>query len=310
MVMEKIDSNLIPIKPSHIKLYNNFPLYYLSERGEAVLYKKAEDPVDEESLKGEKSSELFILREDEAVVVKKILSALNRKLVEDISQKGLTTIKQSICRIVEEAIEGPHELSLNALPETLEILFSNSKKSPKLIEALTTIHTNSRKVIEHSVNVLALTTQYCFFKGFSDDEIKRFGLCALLHDVGTSHIDQGIVESDEKLSDTDFKTLKTHTVKGYNDLKSVAEFHDSVGVTALQHHELLDGTGYPKGVTQISFEAQVIGIIDSYEPLKYSSKNFRKSLKPYDALNVIKADVLEGKYNRQVFVDLCACLTK
>jgi type II secretory ATPase GspE/PulE/Tfp pilus assembly ATPase PilB-like protein len=65
-----------------------------------------------------------------------------------------------------------------------------------------------------------------------------------------------------------------------------------------------------KGTKDISFEAQVIGLIDSYEPLKYSDKLFRKALKPYDALQIIKEDVLKGRYNKQIFIDLCSCLIK
>ena len=60
----------------------------------------------------------------------------------------------------------------------------------------------------------------------------------------------------------------------------------------------------------LSFEAQVIGLIDSYEPLKYRDKIFRKALRPYDALQIIKQDVLQGKYNKKVFIDLCSCLIK
>ncbi|MCK5100598.1 MAG: diguanylate cyclase, partial [Desulfobacteraceae bacterium] len=75
-------------------------------------------------------------------------------------------------------------------------------------------------------------------------------------------------------------------------------------------HECLDGSGYPNGIKNISFEAQVIGLIDSYEPLKYRDKKFRKALNPYDALQIIRKDVIQGKYNKQVFIDLCSCLIK
>ena len=53
-----------------------------------------------------------------------------------------------------------------------------------------------------------------------------------------------------------------------------------------------------------------IGATNFDESLKYSEKTFRKSLKPYDALQIIKEDVLKGKYNKQVFIDLCSCLIK
>ena len=303
-------SNLIPIKKSHIMFYNKFSLYYIPKDRNPRLYKKADMKLDSEMLDRSQYPQFFISKDDEASVVMQLMSALNIKLAKDLSSKGISIIRQSLCKIVEEAMEGPLETSLPALPETIEILFFDGKKTPELLDALISINSKSSKIIEHSVNVLALTAQYCFFKRYSDDEVKKFCICALLHDVGTSQIDKQILETDERLSDKEFATLKTHTSIGFKDIKSIPVFDKSVAITALEHHELLDGSGYPNGIKQISFEAQVIGLIDSYESLKYRNKTFRKALTPYDALGIIKKDVMQGKYNKQVFVDLCSCLVK
>lgn len=306
----KKTSGLIPVKKSHIEFYNKFPLYYISKDGEAVLFKKDGDKIKEGILEKEMPSRFFIREEDENSVTNTLLSVLNIKMAKAISSKGIKTIKQCLCQIVEEALENPLEGSLSALPETIEILFYNAKKTPELLDALTSINSNSPKIIEHSVNVLTLTAQYCFFKKYSDDELRKFGLCALLHDVGTSYIDKKIIEKNEQLTEEEFKELKTHTTRGYKKIKSHSVFDKSVAMTALEHHELLDGSGYPSGTKNISFEAQVIGLIDSYEPLKYSNKSFREALTPYNALQIIKKDVLQGKYNKQVFIDLCSCWIK
>ncbi len=300
--------DLIEIKKSQIIFCKKFPIYYISKEREPVLYKPPEKGLDAATIEKNPHSHLFIRKEDEDAIIGILMSIMNAKLAKAISEKGFYAIKKFLCQIVEEALNRPLETTLKALPETIDILFDNVEKNPEFLKALTTINNNSPKVIEHSVNVLALTTQYCFFKKYSENDIKRFGLCALLHDIGTSHIDKKIIESDLKLSDNEFTQLKTHTTKGYKDIKSKSFFDDSVALTALEHHELLDGSGYPKGIKDISFEAQVIGLIDSYEPLTYSNKAFRKVLKPYEALQIIKNDVKKEKYNKKVFVDLCSCL--
>lgn len=301
--------DLIEIKKSQIRFCKNFPIYYMSQEGEPVLYKSTGEAPDAEKRERNLHAHLFIQKKDKDAIIEILMSAMNKKLAKAISEKGLHAIKQSLCQIVEEALNRPVEAHMKALPETIDILFGNAKKNPELLKALTSINNNSPKVIEHSVNVLALTIQYCFFKKFSENEIKNFGLCALLHDIGTSHLNKEIVESDLKLSDEEFSQLKRHTTKGYKDIKSASFFDTSVALTALEHHELLDGSGYPRGTKNISFEAQVIGLIDSYEPLKYRNKTFRKALKPYEALQIIKDDVRQEKYNKKVFIDLCSCLT-
>ena len=311
-MVDKVEriSNLIALKKSHIAFYNNFPLYYISKDREAVLFKKAGDEIEGEILDKDKLSKFFVRKEDEASVVKTLMSVLNIKLAKAISSKGIKAIKQSLCQIIKEALEGALETSLLTIPETIEILFFQAKKTPEFLEVLTSMNSNSTKIIEHSVNVLTLTAQYCFFKKYSDDDIKKFCLCALLHDVGTSFIDKKIIETDEKLTEEEFEILKTHTTKGYKKIKSQSVFDKSIAMTVLEHHELLDGSGYPNGSKNISFEAQVVGLIDSYEPLKYRNKSFRKALSSHDALQIIKKDVLQEKYNKQVFIDLCSCLIK
>ena len=260
--------DLIPIKKSHLTFYNEFNLYHLAKDGKPLLFKKANKQLDKEMLDKNQYPQFFIRKEDEGTVVKKLQAVLNMNLAKTISAKGINSIKQSLCKVLEEALSNPLEGSLSSLPETIEILFFGAKKNSNLLDALVSINSDSPKIIEHTINVLSITMQYCFFKKYPDDEIKKFGLCALLHDIGTSQIDNKILETNEKLTAKEFKSLKTHTIKGYKEIKSHKIFDKSVAMTALEHHELLDGSGYPSEAKQISFEAQVIGLIDSYEPLK------------------------------------------
>jgi len=302
--------NLIPIKKSHIRFYNNFPLYYISNNGEALLYIKAEEMLDGKMIDRNQYPQFFIRKEDEKSVVKKLLSILNIKLAEKIASKGIKAIKQSMCQIMAEALEGHLGTSLLSLPETIEILLYGAKKNPDLLDALALMNGNSSKIIEHSVNVLTITIQYAFLKGYAEDRIKKLALCALLHDLGASKIDKQLIETDERLTDKQYAEYKTHTVRGYRIMEMFPSFDKSVALTALEHHERLDGSGYPSGIKNITSKAQIIGLIDSYEPLKYRNTKFRKAVPPYDALQTIKQDVVHGKYNKQVFIDLCSCLTK
>lgn len=307
---QEISTDLIPIKKSHIRFYNDFPLYYISKEGEALLYKTDDQKLDGDMLDRNQYPQFFIKKSDEKQVVKKLMSVLNMKLAKAISSKGIKALKTAIAQIMTEALEGPFEESLAALPETVEILLFGAQKNKNLLDALAAMSTKSTVLIEHSINVLALTVQYGFYKSYNEDRIRNLALCAMLHDIGMTKIDSDLVEKKEKLTDEEFSEHQTHTVKGHDEMVRLASFDKSVALTALEHHELLDGSGYPNGIKDISQEAQIIGLIDSYEPLKYRDKTFRKALKPYDALQIIKDDVIQGKYNKQVFKDLCICLIK
>ncbi len=302
--------DLVPIKKSHLTFYNHFSLYYISKNGDPILYKKPEKKLEKKMLDRNQYPQFFIKKEDEAQVVKQLQEVLNIKLAKAISSKGLKNIRESVCIVVEEALADPIDASLPALPETIEIILMGAKKKSGLLESLSSIKRNSTKIVDHTVNVLALTAQYCFFKKLSDDQVKKYCLAALLHDVGLAQMDKQLVETGEKLTDIEFSMYKTHTPKGYKELRKYADFDAVIGRTAFEHHERLDGSGYPSKTKDICFEAQLIGLIDSYEALKYQDKTFRKPLKSFEALQIIKKDVVTGKYNKDIFKDLCSCLIK
>ena len=69
----------------------------------------------------------------------------------------------------------------------------------------------------------------------------------------------------------------------------------------MEHHEKLDKSGYPNGKGNMSDISQIIGIIDCYEALTNDDRPYRSAMAPYDALNIIKKDVVEGKFRKEVF---------
>jgi HD-GYP domain-containing protein (c-di-GMP phosphodiesterase class II) len=300
----------IAIKPSQLSLYKNIPLYYLSKDGEGVLFKKTGVFLDKSQLLDAKDMEIFIQSRDKDSAAKELLTTLNMDLAKKIASKGVRAVRSVLCDIVEEAITGSLDNSSQTLPETIEILFQGYSRKPELFKALIEISTNSHITIEHSVNVLSLSMLYCCFHEISVNATKKIGIAALLHDIGTTQIDGTILDSEQKLSEKEFNIYKTHPFKGHDAIKNSPHFDEIVAVVALEHHEKLDGSGYPRGITDISFESQLIGLIDSYEPLTYRDKAFRKAQKPYNTLTLLKEEVVAKKYNKDIFKKLCACLTK
>lgn len=299
-----------PVKKSQLALYREIPLFYRSDDGEYVLYKKTGDMFDKGRINEEKFPGLFIASQDRDEAVRELQKQLNADLARKIAAKGVRSVKTVLCTIVEEALSGPIDKSLDAIPETVEILFAGSSRSPEFLETLSKMSTNSRRSIEHAVNVSSLALVYGLYNNMPEQEIKTLALASLLHDVGTSEIDRRLIESDERLSDEEFDIYKTHTARGHDIIKLNTNFEPVIARVALEHHETIDGRGYPRGVANISPESQLIGLIDSYEPLVHHEKASRPARKPFDALQLIKKEVIEGRYDKTNFKHLCACLLR
>ena len=73
-------------------------------------------------------------------------------------------------------------------------------------------------------------------------------------------------------------------------------------MTALQHHEKLDGSGYPLNSRNITEFAQIVSIIDCYEALTNDDRVYRESMTPLNALEVIRSEIVEtGKFSKELF---------
>ncbi len=300
----------ICVKTSQIHLFKTVPFYYQSKEGEFVLYKKSNDDMDHDRASQTKHPQLFILKKDKDRALTELTAALNLNLVKEIAAGGLEQVKQALCNIVCEALAPNQEKVMESLPETIEILLSEYGQDHKAMEYLSKIAGNSSVMEEHTVNVTALTLQYCFFHGFPDADTAGLALCALLHDLGTSTLDKNLMETDKRLTESEFKTFTTHPELGHDMIILNTDFDISVATVALEHHERIDGSGYPNGSKKISQDSQLIGLIDSYEPLTYRNKLFRKAKKPFNSLQVIKEEVLEGKFSKDIFKKFASCLIK
>ena len=144
---------------------------------------------------------------------------------------------------------------------------------------------------------------------YPQSEAKSLGLCALLHDVGKTKINPDILTAPRKLAPEEFEEIKSHTTIGYNILRKCKFEDKSISLSALEHHEKLDGSGYPANKSRICMQAQLIGIIDCYEALTNDDRPYRRAMGAFDTLNqFIGKDEKDGKYNKELFVQFVKSL--
>jgi hypothetical protein len=98
--------------------------------------------------------------------------------------------------------------------------------------------------------------------GLSNEDLIDLATSALLHDIGLLHIDPSLLESDHKMTEMERRHLYAHPITAWLILKSLPEYPAKVAEAVLQHHEYLDGSGYPCGLSSpdIGLFAQIIGL--------------------------------------------------
>jgi response regulator RpfG family c-di-GMP phosphodiesterase len=120
-----------------------------------------------------------------------------------------------------------------------------------------------------------------------DKVIEGINLAAAVHDVGKISVPTEILSKPGTLSDLEFAMIKQHPERGYEVLKGI-DFPWPIAQIVLQHHERLDGSGYPKGIREdIMLEARIIAVSDVIEAMA-SHRPYRDGLGIDSALEEIK----------------------
>lgn len=156
----------------------------------------------------------------------------------------------------------------------------------------------------HQQRVANLARAIATEMGLSDQQIDGIRMAGAIHDIGKIAVPSEILSKPGKINDIEFSLIKTHAQVGYEILKTI-EFPWPVAQIVLQHHERLNGTGYPMGLSgdNICIEARVIAVADVVEAMA-THRPYRAALSIDKALDEISTNV-GSRYDPDV---VAACL--
>ena len=139
----------------------------------------------------------------------------------------------------------------------------------------------------HSENVANLVCRICEYLHCNKGFIEYCTICAYLHDIGKLFIPPAILQKPSKLTDEEFEVMKTHTTLGYNMCMKDLKLRP-YAAGPLYHHEALNGSGYPQGLTKkdIPYEGQIIRVADEYDAI-VSKRQYKSHIGISDTLKII-----------------------
>lgn len=142
----------------------------------------------------------------------------------------------------------------------------------------------------------------------SQEMVENLRMCALIHDIGKMAIPSDILTKPVKLSPIEYELIKAHSQLGFLALKD-SGLPETISQAVLQHHERLDGSGYPKGLKgdEIGIEAKILGVADTVEAMS-SHRPYRPALGIDEALAEISKN--KGILYDPVVVDACLNIFK
>ena len=206
-------------------------------------------------------------------------------------------------------------------------MFTDITKRKKIEEQLKESFKKLQKTMEDSISAISLVTEardaytaghqrrvtklavaLAEEMGFPQDKIEGIKIAALIHDVGKINIPAEILSKPSKLNEMESSLIKNHPKVGYDILRKI-DFSWPIAKIVLQHHEKIDGSGYPQGLKgeKILLEAKIIGVADVVEAMS-SHRPYRPSLGIDKALEEISQN--RGTLYEPEVVDACLKLFK
>jgi putative nucleotidyltransferase with HDIG domain len=170
---------------------------------------------------------------------------------------------------------------------TQPVFHSISESINELIKIVKKVEEKDQYTYQHSIRVQLYSLKIAKELQLSKEWVENLYFASLFHDVGKIHVPEQILNKPGYLEKEEFDYIKKHPIDGYEMVQST--YYSSIGDIILQHHERLDGSGYPNGLkdNDILLEAKIISVADTYDAMT-SDRPYRKGLNPRIALEELQ----------------------
>lgn len=195
-----------------------------------------------------------------------------------------------------------------AIPEAFtNNLVSSIDRNPNALMCMTKIREKDTYLLEHSLNVAILLANFGTYVGLAEEQIQELALSGFLHDIGKIKIPDDILHKPGRLNDQEMTIMKDHVYYGTKVLIEMG-IPEPIVETIGQHHERLDGYGYPEGLrgAEITQFGRMIAIVDTYDAIT-ADRCYKVGMSSKKALQILLQDAPE-KYDEGLVKQFVQCI--
>jgi putative nucleotidyltransferase with HDIG domain len=239
--------------------------------------------------------------EDDPEEAEKLITPAAQKQIEKLrtEDRSKVTLSDSVRKRVAEGIQyvytnvGSPEL-VETTDNIADALLSTIESNDAIAIDISALKTSDEYTFKHSVDVATIAMVIAKQRGLSKKTIHEIGVSGLLHDVGKTKIPNEILNKPGRLDDEEFAIMRQHSVYGYELLKDRPNLTPSIALGVLQHHEKINGSGYPMRMTadKICPYAKILSVADIYDAL-VTERPYKAAFSQREAIEMIMSMTLE-----------------
>jgi putative nucleotidyltransferase with HDIG domain len=227
--------------------------------------------------------------------IEKMITPMAREKIEKLrtDDRSKVTLSDSVRERVSQGIQYMYnntdsEDFANASNSITNDLMAAIDNTDAIAIDISALKTSDEYTFKHSVDVATIAMILAKQQGLSKQQVYDIGVAGLLHDVGKTKVPLEILNKPGRLDDSEFAIMKQHSVFGYRMIKERGEFNEEICLAVLQHHEKINGKGYPVGFTsdKITPYARLLSVADIYDAL-VTERPYKKAFSQRDAVEMI-----------------------
>jgi HD-GYP domain-containing protein (c-di-GMP phosphodiesterase class II) len=209
-----------------------------------------------------------------------------------VSEKTRVETIKTVRHIFDQ-IQSAGSVNLLSLKTGVDIILDELLANTNSLAQTVDIRTSKDYLYAHSVNVCILSLMTGISLNYNTLQLKELGIGALLHDIGYIFIPSQLLSKPQKLTKAEYRKVKGHSRRGFEILKQYPDIPPLSAQVAYQHHERIDGSGYPQRLkgSDIHEYARIVAIADVYDAL-LADRVYRPSFQPCAAMR----EIIRGVY--------------
>ena len=177
------------------------------------------------------------------------------------------------------------------------------------LACLSQIREKDQYLMEHSINVGILMGVFSSYLGYDGDELHQMVTGAILHDMGKIRVPDSVLNKTGKLTDAEWKEMRNHVLYGEEALLKSPGISDIAISICAQHHEKLNGEGYPRGLkdTEITTYGRMASIVDIYDAIT-ADRVYHKGKSPFDTMRIL-ASLGKAELDKNLVYQFIRCMS-
>lgn len=231
----------------------------------------------------------------------------------ELTDDDVTTFDQEKYeKVIDDAVDESKEifeevreqtsLPLSHVHENIVPVITQMSQEAHIIDLFVSLQAKDDYTYRHNIAVGTLASLVGQWLHLSEEEILVLSTAGFLHDIGKMRIPESILNKPGSLTEQEFAFMKKHTLFGYEIIRDTVGTVNREALVALQHHERMDGSGYPYGLKRddIDFFSRIISVVDVFHAMT-SKRVYRDASPLYEVLHQMNDDtfgVLDPRITR------------